>query len=405
MAAEMNANGTDPAVPTSNKRKLALLALAVVVVLIAVGYGLYWFLHLRFFESTDAAYVTGNIVQVTPQVGGTVVQISADDTDLLQQGDVVAQLDESDAKLALEQSKAELAQAVRRVRNLYAVSEQASASARLRELELRRAKTDLERRTGLEEGAVALEDVQHATESVATAEAALAVAKQQFATSQSLIDHTELATHPEVLAAASRVRNSYLALQRTRIISPVTGYVAKRSVQVGQRVAPGTPLLAVVPLNDVWVEANFKEVQLGALRIGQPVTLTADSYGDDVKYHGTLAGVSAGTGGAFALLPAQNATGNWIKIVQRVPVRIALDRDELKKHPLRVGLSMQVSVDVHDSKGSVLAAAPRGTAAYTTAVYDDASHTVDDMIQKIITDNSGESDAHRAAVASTATAG
>src|SRR6185312_12514193 len=208
-------------------------------------------------------------------------------------------------------------------------------------------------------------------------------------TTRALVENTQVASHPEVQAAAARVHAAYLDLQRDTLVAPVSGHVAKRAVQVGQRVQPGTPLMAVVPLSQVWVDANFKETQLQHMRIGQPVTLESDLYGGGVEYHGHVEGLGVGTGSAFSLLPAQNATGNWIKIVQRLPVRIELDRGELQQHPLRIGLSMDAKVNLHDQSGSVLSQKAPDKPVFSTDVYERGSREADALIAKIIADNSG----------------
>jgi len=270
--------------------------------------------------------------------------------------------------------------------------------------EVSRAQDDVSRRTPLlATGAVGKEEFNHATSqlsaaraALAAAESALAAAREQLTSNQSLTDGTSVTQHPNVAKAAARVRETYLALQRVDLPAPVDGYVAKRSVQLGQRVQAGSPLMALVTLDQTWVDANFKESQLQRVRIGQPATLTADVYGQKVVYHGTVAGLGAGTGAAFSLLPAQNATGNWIKIVQRVPVRITLNADEVKAHPLRVGLSMEVEVDVSQQTGAVLAEAPRTKAVTQTAVFDNLQKDADALVQRIISSNLGHA-SHAAA--------
>ena len=238
------------------------------------------------------------------------------------------------------------------------------------------------------------EELNHAETTLANAKSALAAAqagviaaREQLASNQSLTEGTSVAEHPSVLAAAAKVREAYLATQRVAMPAPVDGYVAKRTVQLGQRVAAGTPMMSIVPLNQLWVDANFKEVQLRNIRIDQPVKLTADVYGKKVEYTGKVAGLGVGTGSAFALLPAQNATGNWIKVVQRVPVRITLDPEDLKAHPLRVGLSMDVEVDVGKQEGEPLTQASRKEPAWSTRAFEPAHDEVDTMITKIIQDN------------------
>jgi membrane fusion protein (multidrug efflux system) len=350
----------------------------------------------RWAQTTEDAYVAGNLVQLTPQVGGTVVAIRADDTDLVRAGQTVVELDRADAQVALDQAEAALAKTVRDVRALYAGTDQLRASVDVRESELARVRADLKRRLSLaDSGAVSAEELEHARTSVAGAEAALAAARQQWQANLAQTEGTKIESHPLVRQAAGRVREAYLAYSRAGIVAPVTGYVAKRAVQVGQRLQPGTPLLAIVPLDHLWVDANFKENQLRDLRIGQPVTLEADLYGSHVEYHGKVAGLAAGTGSVFSLLPAQNATGNWIKVVQRVPVRVELDPAELQKSPLRVGLSMRVKVGTHDRTGPTLAGSPRNESRYEAATQDPALEAADRRVADIIRAN-GRADARSA---------
>ncbi|TAL52330.1 efflux RND transporter periplasmic adaptor subunit [Pandoraea sp.] len=380
-----------PAAATGNngKRKRMMLTLSAVIIVAAIGYGLYWGLYARYYESTDDAYVSGNVVQITPQVGGTVTGVNADDTQMVQAGQTLVQLDQADSRVALLQAEANLAQTVRQVRTLYVDNQALAATVAMREADLAKARADLQRREiAMPSGAVSREELGHAQDAVKTVEAALAVARSQLMSNHALTDKTTVATHPQVRQAADKLRAVYLDYARTSIPAPVAGYVAKRAVQVGQRVAPGTPLMAIVPLNQVWVDANFKEVQIAHMRVGQPVEMTADVYGSSVKFHGTVAGFSAGTGSAFSLLPAQNATGNWIKVVQRLPVRIALDPKELAKHPLRIGLSMQVEVDVHNTKGKALGNAP-AMPTYQTDVFEKIGHQADAIVARIIEDNLG----------------
>jgi membrane fusion protein (multidrug efflux system) len=373
------------AVPNPRRRK-ALVAILGVCILALAGYGTYWLLVLRYRQSTDDAYVDGNVVQITSQVPGTVVAIHADDTQFVPAGRTLVELDPADARIALEHSEADLGKTVREVRELFATSAQLDAMVKVQESNVTRAQDDLGRRQRLAaSGAVSGEELQHAREALRSAEAGLAAAREKLAATRARIDRTSIPSHPEVEAAAARVREAYLAYARTTIPAPVAGIVAKRSVQVGQRVSAGTPLMAVVPLDDVWVDANFKENQLRSIRKGQPVRLTADANG--FEYHGTVAGFGAGTGSAFALLPAQNATGNWIKVVQRLPVRIALDHRELEAHPLQVGLSMEVDVDVHDRAGGPLA--PGIDPGYHTDVYAEQQRGLDAPVARIIARNLG----------------
>ena len=379
--------------PTANgnekrRRNRMLLGVTLAIVVIAIGYGLYWQTVLRFRETTDDAYVNGNIVQITSQIAGTVVGINADDTQYVTTGQTLVQLDPADAKVALEEAEAHLALTVRSVRGLFATTRQLAAASRIRQTDLDTAERDLARRERLAgSGAISGEELQHARDAVATAKAALMAARQQLAADQARTDGTKVASHPQVQAAATAVHSAFLQLARTRLPAPVAGYVAHRNVQLGQRVSPGAVLMAVVPLNEVWVDANFKELQVGNIRVGQPATMTADLYGGSVVYHGTVVGFSAGTGAAFALLPAQNATGNWIKVVQRLPVRIVLDPKDIAAHPLQVGLSMRVAVSTRDRNGARLPQAATNAPRYATGVFADADRQADARVAGIIENN------------------
>ena len=396
--------------PAGNpKRKKALTALASVVVVAGLGWAAYEYLVASHYESTDNAYVQGNVIQITPQIGGTVMAIMADDTDFVKAGQPLVQLDPADAKVALDQAEAALAQAVRQARTLYANNGTLQAQVTLRgsdvvkaQSDIARASDDLARRQSLTgNGAVSKEELGHAETQLANAKSALAAAqagvaaaREQLSSNQALTDGTSIEQHPSVLVAAAKVREAFLATQRAALPAPVDGYVAKRTVQLGQRVAAGTPLMSIIPLKNVWVDANFKEVQLRNIRIGQPVTLVADLYGKKVEYKGSVAGLGVGTGAAFSLLPAQNATGNWIKVVQRVPVRIALDAQQLATNPLRVGLSMDAEVDVSQKDGKTLADAPRPAALAEMHAYGVPSDAADKDVRRVIAANIG-----RAAVA------
>ncbi|WP_233838175.1 HlyD family secretion protein [Paraburkholderia sp. ZP32-5] len=370
--------------PARRKRLLALLVGATLAA--GAAWGAYYAGFGRFHQSTDDAYVSGNLVQLTPQVTGTVIAVNADDTQIVKAGDPVVKLDPADTAIALQNAEATLGKTVRQVSGLYANNDFYAATVAQRESDLARANDDFARRNAVAgTGAVSAEDIAHARDAVKAAQAALDAAREQAAANRALTDRTTIEQHPDVQAAASKVRDAYLAYARDTLPAPVTGYVARRSVQVGQRVSPGSPLMAIVPLNGVWVDANFKESQLRHMRIGQPVTLTADVYGSAVKYHGHVEGFSAGTGSAFAILPAQNATGNWIKIVQRLPVRVQLDPRELAAHPLRIGLSMQADVDIRDDSGSQLGAATN--TSYQTDVFAQYGAQADAEIARIVAQN------------------
>jgi membrane fusion protein (multidrug efflux system) len=410
------ASATPAAAAGNPQRKKALITIASVVVLAGLGWAAYDAFVASHYENTDNAYVQGNIIQITPQVSGNVMTIMADDTDFVKAGQPLVQFDPADAKLALDQAEANLAQTVRQVRTLYANNLALSAQVAQRTADVARSQTDiaraqseveravddLRRRQSLSgNGAVSKEELNHAQTqlanakaglstvqaSVASAQAGVAAAQEQLASNQAMTEGTSVEQHPNVLAAAARVREAYLASQRAAVVAPVDGYVAKRTVQLGQRIAAGTPMMSIIPLNQVWVDANFKEVQLRNIRIGQPVKLTADLYGKKMEYTGTVEGLGVGTGAAFALLPAQNATGNWIKVVQRVPVRIALDAKQLVDNPLRVGLSMDATVDVSKQEGKMLADAPRSASLATLAAPTDKGADLE--VQRVIAANLG----------------
>ena len=370
------------------KRVIWLSVLGGAFLLIGAAYTAYWSTVLRYRQATDDAYVNGNVVQITPQISGTVVSIGADDTQFVKAGQPLVRLDQADAKVALDQAEAQLAKTVREVRNLFATSGQLRAAAALRQSDLAMAQKDLARRERLgNSGAISTEELQHARDQVRGAEAALMSAQQQLAGNQARVDGTTLENHPDVRNASAAVRNAYLTYSRTTLPAPVSGFVARRAVQLGQRVGPGASLMSVVPLDQVWVDANFKEPQLANMRVGQPVTLAADLYGNGFRYHGKIAGFGAGTGSAFALLPAQNATGNWIKIVQRVPVRIALNPKELAEHPLQIGLSMKVEVSVRDGGGERLPQLAHNAPAYSTDVFHSVDDAADTRVLEIIAAN------------------
>ena len=394
-------------------RKKALTTVTGVVFFACITYAVYWVLVLNHYETTDNAYVQGNVVQITPQVGGTVVAINADDTDHVKAGQLLVKLDPADAQVALDQAKAQLAQVVREVRTLYVNNNTLLAQIAAREADLARAQSDQERAQDdvsrraplVATGAVGKEEFNHVTAQLAVAksnvmaaQSAVRSAQEQLTSNQTLTDGVAIEQHPNVLRAAARVREAHLALKRAELVAPVDGYVAKRNVQLGQRVQAGAPLMSVIALNQLWVDANFKEGQLRNLRLGQPVELIADVYGNKVTYHGQIEGLGAGTGSAFSLLPAQNATGNWIKVVQRVPVRIKLEGNELLEHPLRIGLSMEVKVDISNMSGRVLADAASSSAVAQTKVFDQVGQAAEAEVSRIIFANGGGKSARTAAV-------
>ena len=390
-------DSSDQTTPMTSKRRVRLIAFASLACLVFASYGAYWLLHGRFYESTEDAYVAADLVQITSEIPGKVRAVHVDDTQYVERGQLLVEIDPSDAEVAMAEAEAELARTVREVRGLFSQAEGLRAQLRERKVSLAAARADLARRQQVaSDGGVSAEDLQHARDQVAQLEAALNVTRESLHAVVVQIEGTDIPTHPQVLAAAARVRDAELALERTRIYAPVSGTVARRGVQIGARIAPGAPLMAVVPLDSAWVDANFKEVQLSNVRIGQPVELHSDFYGDEVVYHGRVAGLGAGSGSAFALLPAQNASGNWIKVVQRVPVRIALERKELAAHPLRVGLSMHVDIDLHDTSGPLVATQIR-TEPQELAANGDFLAAAEERIARIIAENSGLVLAGRAA--------
>jgi len=393
------ASAPPPAGFLQTRRGRWLLIVAVLFLIVGFAWWAYWYFHARFYQDTDDAYVAGDLVNVMSQVGGTVISIGADETDFVQGGQELVRLDSSDAEIALRDSEARLARAVRQTRTVFANRDQLEAVVAQRRSDLRKAQSDLDRRKDLtKSGAVSAEELSHAQDTLSAARDGLVAAEKNLAASAALTGQTGVPDNPDVQAAATDVERAYLALRRTSIHAPVSGYVARRAVQLGERVAPGgQPLLSIVPLERLRVEANFKEVQLSQMRIGQPVRIVADLYGGHVEFHGTVAGLGLGTGAAFALLPAQNATGNWIKVVQRVPVRVALDPKELEAHPLRVGLSTKVQVDIRDVSGAILAQAPRQTPVLATKVYDIDRQEIEARIAHIIDENINETSGRLAA--------
>jgi membrane fusion protein (multidrug efflux system) len=380
-----------------DRRRRWIVGLGAALIIIAVLVLAWWLLDARFYESTDDAYVAGDLVNVMSQVNGTVVSIGADETDLVAAGQELVRLDATDARIALQDAEQQLARTVRQTRTVFATRDELQAVVDQRRADLARAQADFNRRRNLAaSGAVSGEELAHAQDTLNASRDALVAAQKNLAASSALVGRTGVADNPDVRAAATQVERAWLALVRTGVRAPVKGYVARRSVQLGERTAPGAPLMSLVPLGRLWLEANFREVQLRHMRIGQRATVVADLYGGRVTYHGRVAGLGLGTGAAFALLPAQNATGNWIKVVQRVPVRIELDPRELTTHPLRIGLSTVVRVDLHDTSGAELAQTPRREPVLETRAYDIDSSEIRARIEQIINDNIDESAQPRA---------
>ena len=369
-------------------RRTGILVLSVIFIAVGVIWLIYWLIWGRFEEYTDDAYVGGNIVRVMSQIPGTVTEISTDDTKFVLAGQPIVRLDPADMEIALQHSQASLAQTVRQVRQYFENAERAQATLILRGADLMKAQLDLKRRTGLVgERAISREEMQHYTTAAKVAQAQYDYALHNLRSAMAIVENTHVYSHPLVERAKANFKSSYLNLQRTTIRAPITGFIAKRSVQVGQQIAKNSALLAIVPLNEIWVDANYKESQLSRIRIGQPVTLFADAYAG-VTYHGKILGLSPGTGVTFALLPPQNATGNWIKIVQRLPVRVALDAEEIKRNPLLIGLSMRVTTNTYHTDGLRLSSVSATKPIYATNIYQNQLSDAEKIIDNTLQENS-----------------
>ncbi|HGN1706401.1 TPA: multidrug efflux MFS transporter periplasmic adaptor subunit EmrA [Providencia rettgeri] len=370
------------------RRTLWMIIATVIIILLFIAYGIYWFLVLRFQEYTDDAYVSGLQIPIIAQTTGNVTQVNFENTDLVKAGDVLVVLDKTNARLSYEQAKHDLATTVRKTKELYINGDEYQAQIQKNRVSLAQAQKDYQRRAALgRSGTISKEDLQHAQEAVQLAQAALDISIQQYNANRALLRNTALRNQPAIQQAADSVRSAWINLQRTEIKSPMTGYVSRRNVQVGSQVSPQSSLMAIVPVQPVWIDANFKETQLEKVRIGQSVTMSSDFYGEDIVYNGTVVGLDMGTGSAFSLLPAQNATGNWIKVVQRLPVRVELDPEQVAKHPLRIGLSMNVTIDIKDQSGPVLAEIQRTAPAFESDVLVLKLDDVDQIIDTIITHN------------------
>ena len=373
----------------SQKRKKGLSIFILLLLLIAIGSAAYWFFFIKGFEETEDAYVSGNQVMVSSQVAGNISKINVDNMDPVQAGDVLLELDDTNAKLSFEQAKSNLANAVRQISQLNYTVKQLKSAVRANEITLAQAQGNLNRRVQLvKDGAIDKESFQHAKEAVELAKANLTTSQNQLGANQALLLDGPLSEQPQIQSAVSNLKQAWLNLERTKIRSPIKGYVARRNAQVGQAVSVGGALMAVVTTDQMWLDANFKETQLTHMRIGQPVEIHFDLYGKDKTFDGKVVGIEMGTGSAFSLLPTQNATGNWIKVVQRVPVRIQLDPQQLAENPLRIGLSATVKVNVSDSKGKTLRDQAPSTTLYSTNVLQYDESAVNNLIESIIRDNS-----------------
>ena len=388
----MSDQQTDTPTSSNNKsqqRKKGLSIFILLLLLIAIGSAAYWFFFIKGFEETEDAYVSGNQVMVSAQVAGNIAKINVDNMDPVQAGDVLLELDDTNAKLSFEQAKSNLANAVRQISQLNYTVKQLKSAVRTNEITLAQAQGNLNRRVQLvKDGAIDKESFQHAKEAVELAKANLTTSQNQLEANQALLLDSPLSEQPQIQSAVSNLKQAWLNLERTKIRSPIKGYVARRNAQVGQAVSVGGALMAVVTTDQMWLDANFKETQLTHMRIGQPVEIHFDLYGKDKTFNGKVVGIEMGTGSAFSLLPTQNATGNWIKVVQRVPVRIQLDPQQLIENPLRIGLSATVKVNVSDSQGETLRNQAPSTTLYSTNVLQYDESAVNNLIESIIRDNS-----------------
>ena len=388
----MSDQQTDTQTSSNNKsqqRKKGLSIFILLLLLISIGSAAYWYFFIKGFEETEDAYVSGNQVMVSAQVAGNISKINVDNMDPVQAGDVLLELDDTNAKLSFEQAKSNLANAVRQVSQLNYTVKQLKSAVRANEITLAQAQGNLNRRVQLvKDGAIDKESFQHAKEAVELAKANLTTSQNQLGANQALLLDGPLSEQPQIQSAVSNLKQAWLNLERTKIRSPIKGYVARRNAQVGQAVSVGGALMAVVTTDQMWLDANFKETQLTHMRIGQPVEIHFDLYGKDKTFNGKVVGIEMGTGSAFSLLPTQNATGNWIKVVQRVPVRIQLDPQQLAENPLRIGLSATVKVNVTDSQGETLRDQAPATTLYSTNVLQYDESAVNNLIESIIRDNS-----------------
>ncbi|MDN3212451.1 EmrA/EmrK family multidrug efflux transporter periplasmic adaptor subunit [Haemophilus sp. SZY H51] len=373
----------------SQQRKKGLSIFILLLLLISIGSAAYWFFFIKGFEETEDAYVSGNQVMVSAQVAGNISKINVDNMDPVQAGDVLLELDDTNAKLSFEQAKSNLANVVRQVSQLNYTVKQLKSAVRANEITLAQAQGNLNRRVQLvKDGAIDKESFQHAKEAVELAKANLTTSQNQLEANQALLLDGPLSEQPQIQSAVSNLKQAWLNLERTKIRSPIKGYVARRNAQVGQAVSVGGALMAVVTTDQMWLDANFKETQLTHMRIGQPVKIHFDLYGKDKTFDGKVVGIEMGTGSAFSLLPTQNATGNWIKVVQRVPVRIQLDPQQLAENPLRIGLSATVKVNISDSQGETLRNQAPATTLYSTNVLQYDERAVNNLIESIIRNNS-----------------
>jgi membrane fusion protein (multidrug efflux system) len=371
------------------KRKKSLLYITGIILFCSLCYFIFWFFYARVHEYTDDAYASGNTVTLTPFVSGIVKKIYVQDTDVVSVNTTLIELDTTDYEIALEKCKQTLANTVREITKLFTDAAKLAAEIENKKSIFQKNADDYERRSELiSTGSISKEDFDHSICNMTSAYADLIATEQSYFGIMAQIDNTKIETHPKVEIAKQDLKKAWVNLKRCTIYAPVTGMIAQRSIQVGKWIVPGQALLSVVPLDQIWINANFKETQLKRMRVGQPVKVESEVYGSSMEYHGIVTGVSGGTGSAFSVLPAQNATGNWIKIVQRVPVRIDIPLEEIEKAPLRIGLSMMVTVDTHNTQGSMAPSIRKKVEErYATPIFDNDEEGVDQVIEDIILSN------------------
>jgi membrane fusion protein, multidrug efflux system len=372
----------------NGKRNRLLWLFTFIIIFVALVWLLLYIFYYQYHQYTDDAYANGNMITINPAIPGSVVAFYADNTDLVVQGQLLAELDKTSYQVSYDHSLEALAATVLQVRQLYDDVTANRATLENRAITLARAKYDHDNRAKLVDSeAIAKEDFVHSGDDVSTAQAAYKEAEARLAASLAAVGNTTIEEHPLLRQAKSNVRNAYYSLMHTAIYAPSTGYVAQRTVDVGQWVTPVTPLMAVIPTDYVWVDANYKETQLTYMRVGQPATVTFDLYGSSVVFNGKVLGIASGSGSVFSLIPPQNATGNWIKIVQRLPVRISLDPDQAKKYPVRLGISAEVDVDITNQDLPMLASQASLNPVAITDVFDIHLNKVNQLIDKIVQEN------------------
>ena len=377
-----------PPPPDNHKRNKAILITILIFLLLGIAWLIYWLAWGRFHEYTDDAYVDGNNVVLTPQIPGIVVSFSAMDADFVPEGRILVELDKTDASISLDKAIADLGNAVREVMRMFEEVKQYEAMIAMKKAEFIKAAQDYEHRKNLiDEGGVSREDFEHSQAALEANYADLVATEHVYIAALAQVENTTVENHPLVDQMKNRVRDAYVFYQRCTIKAPVSGIVAQRTIQVGEQVSPGQPLMALVPIDQMWVTANFKEVQLGDMRVGQPAKIRSDIYGGKVDFEGRIAGIGGGTGSVFSVLPPQNATGNWIKIVQRIPVRIVLDQEQVKKFPLRLGLSMDVTVNIEDTQKPFFPDVRPDCPLFETEVFSTQEEGAEPLITNVIMAN------------------